>query len=446
MAEPIHPFLATQHERLQAEYWLACWRDSGPAAVAKHFDCPDSAGPLLKEVWFRANALPGPRLLIDGLWFTRPYGGVTRVWEQILSAWSLHDMCYPQSPIAILDRDSHLALTQCLESIDANRFDPLDLNAILASESENSKHAAAWSADVFLSSWTSSITPSSTLCAQLALVHDCVPERTPAAPRELLALRRHWLREARGHLAVSSATARDLEQLLARPSGSIPWCHPTFFDVQSQHPVAFVSDDSLWQEFSLSAGLTKPFVLLPGTSRVGSYKNPEIVARALLDPSLQSVHLVISGLNSLAYATALAEQWPVLSSRIIAVGCTDLQLSQLYRHALAVIMPSRVEGFGLPVVEALCQRAKVLIADSPGLREAASGAALRFDPDNPSELVRLIHLLLDEASAMWLLPRLERRTRRRLLDLPSSDLLGLSLLALARKLWAKSAAKPQPCP
>lgn len=445
MVESVHPLLATDNDRGEVECWLARWRESGPTSIAKHFEYPSAASPLLKEVWYRANAVPGPRLLVDGVWFTRPYGGVTRVWEQILSAWRLPHMLHVQAPVACLDRDSHLALTQSLELIDAPRLDPLDSQALVASEAMNSELAAAWSADVFLSSWTTSLSQLSSPCSQLALVHDCLPERTPSASPELLSARRRWLLSAQKHLAVSAATARDLEQLLSKPLGTVPWCHPTYFDVDSQPVDTFVTHESIWHDFASAADVQSPFVLLPGTSLIGSYKNPELVARALVLPGLQSVRLVISGLNASAYASAIEAEWPSLASRILAVGCTDLQLSQLYRHALAVIMPSRVEGFGLPVIEALRNAATVLIADAPGLREAGSGAALRFNPDEPEDLARWLRVLLDDASACWLAPHLERRRQQRIADLPSADLLGLSLLALARQLWLKSGVKTQPC-
>jgi hypothetical protein len=435
VVKSLHSLLANRQDRLVAERWIQCWRDSGPFEIRQHFHYPEGSGLLAQEVWLRAHALPGPRLLVDGLWFTRPYGGVTRVWEQILSTWSLPNMLYSAAPAACLDRESHLALSDCLEAIEAERIDPLDPTAILASSKVNAELAAGWSTDVFVSSWTSSCGSSTPYCSELALVHDCLPERTPSAPAELLRCRRRWLSGASQHLAVSAATARDLEQLLSRLQGEIPWCHPVPFGIAACDRDGLIPADVLWDDFIRSAGVQNPFVFLPGTSRVGSYKNPELLARALLEPGLQSIQLVISGLNAAAYALALEQQWPALGPRIIAVGCSDLQLIQLYRHALAVVIPSRVEGFGLPVLEALREHATVLVADSPGLREAGAGAAPRVDPDNARDLAAWLRLLLDKHSSSWLAPHLHRRREQRLSDQPSADLLGLAILALARQLW-----------
>lgn len=50
-------------------------------------------------------------------------------------------------------------------------------------------------------------------------------------------------------------------------------------------------------------------------------------------------------------------------------------LVELYRGAAALVLPSRHEGFGLPVIEAMACGTPVVISDDPALREVAGGAA-----------------------------------------------------------------------
>ena len=64
---------------------------------------------LLQELRHRIDAAPGPRLLVDGVWFVRPHGGITRVWEQILRCWALPGLVGRSAPVLVVDRDSHLA-------------------------------------------------------------------------------------------------------------------------------------------------------------------------------------------------------------------------------------------------------------------------------------------------------------------------------------------------
>lgn len=72
-----------------------------------------------------------------------------------------------------------------------------------------------------------------------------------------------------------------------------------------------------------------------------------------------------------------------ITDRVIFLGFVpDEDLPGLYKKCVAFIFPSRYEGFGLPVIEAMAWGAPVITAKNSGLIEAAGDAGLLYDADD----------------------------------------------------------------
>lgn len=74
----------------------------------------------------------------------------------------------------------------------------------------------------------------------------------------------------------------------------------------------------------------------------------------------------------------------------------DGALERLYRTAGVLAYPSRYEGFGLPVLEAMAHGLPVVASDAAGIPEAGGDAALYVPPDDPAALARALLRALGE--------------------------------------------------
>jgi glycosyltransferase involved in cell wall biosynthesis len=87
---------------------------------------------------------------------------------------------------------------------------------------------------------------------------------------------------------------------------------------------------------------------------------------------------------------------PVTSSRVRTLGYLDeADLRCVVAGAAALVLPSRDEGFGLPVLEAMAAGVAVVCSDLPALREVAGGLAMLVPPGDPAALATALAIADD---------------------------------------------------
>ena len=115
------------------------------------------------------------------------------------------------------------------------------------------------------------------------------------------------------------------------------------------------------------------------------HKNQELLVRAA--PMLgDRVAVVLAGHPEPydAELRRLAEDLGVQEAVRFADYVPDAELEALWRLAGVAAFPTRAEGFGMPVLEALARGVPVACTDLPVLHEVSGGLARTFGPDDPA--------------------------------------------------------------
>ena len=130
------------------------------------------------------------------------------------------------------------------------------------------------------------------------------------------------------------------------------------------------------------------------------YKNVECLIKALAELPGITLHLLSKIPDKrLIELNALADVLGVSGRVVVHNGVSDDQYRELLHDARCLVTASRLEGFGLPIIEAQQQGVPVACSDTPIFREVAGGSAVFFDPDDPSACAGAIRALGDPATS-----------------------------------------------
>lgn len=97
--------------------------------------------------------------------------------------------------------------------------------------------------------------------------------------------------------------------------------------------------------------------------------------------------------------TALAECQGIRPDEIVMTGFVeDDLLRALYQAAALFVLPSRYEGFGLPVLEAISSGCAAISSNTSSMPELVDWPAGTFSPDDPDEIAHMIERALTDAA------------------------------------------------
>lgn len=215
------------------------------------------------------------------------------------------------------------------------------------------------------------------------LVHDLIPITHPEYCRAGEGLKHTdrmntVVKTASGIIANSKATLSDLS-IFARTRG------------QSLPPsvVAFIGSDGV-RELPLPSQNAHPSFVILGT--IEARKNHllllQVWTKIVERLGTETPRLLVIGQRGweCEQAADLLDRSEALKGSVIEVqDCSDEMLSSYLANACALLFPSLVEGYGLPLVEALRCGTPVIASDLPVFREIAGDIPDYLDPiDGPS--------------------------------------------------------------
>jgi len=229
---------------------------------------------------------------------------------------------------------------------------------------------------------------------QVTVVHDVLPLFFPEAfPRQRWYFRAfvpRVLRASRHVVAVSAQTRDDLLRVYGLPPDRVTVIpsgvdHRRFTPLLDPRPAL------------LRWGLRRYFLFV---GNLFPHKNLFRLLEAFRAVP-GDIQLVLAGHRDPRYLPALERHVELLGvgGRVRFLGyVADAELPALYAGAVALVLPSLYEGFGLPALEAMACGTPVIASTAGGLREAVGDAAVTVDPHDVDGMARAMERMTEDAA------------------------------------------------
>lgn len=186
-------------------------------------------------------------------------------------------------------------------------------------------------------------------------------------------------------IAISECTKKDIINYFGIEDDKIRVIYQGCDDIFREE----ISRESI-EEIRQKYSLPETYIIQVGT--IEERKNLEESVRAL-SALPEDIHLVAVGRDHYGYkkrVIGIAEETGVRNRLHFLEGVPFKDLPTLYAGALAAVYPSRYEGFGIPVIEAIETGTPLIAAEGSCLREAGGESSIYVSPDDPNSLAEAI--------------------------------------------------------
>ena len=220
-----------------------------------------------------------------------------------------------------------------------------------------------------------------TVSRQIACIHDLHTRLMPESYGRLFRLVHRIILPLLGRRAARITTVSGLSRQHLVEYGVAPQSKIVVTYNGADHAKRWVASQSRLLDAS-----TRPYVICLG--RDLKYKNTELMVRLAPFLDEMGLDLLIAGdVDLSAYCRDGAR--PTDNVRLLG-RIDDDEFAQVLSRALCFLFPSRIEGFGLPAIEAMVHGCPVVASTSPCLPEICGDAALFADPDSIGDWLEAI--------------------------------------------------------
>jgi glycosyltransferase involved in cell wall biosynthesis/predicted O-methyltransferase YrrM len=313
-----------------------------------------------------------PIILVDSVFFQLYQTGIARVWKSLLEEWASNGFT---KHIVVLDRAGTAPKIAGIRYRSISRYEYSNTD----SDREMLEQVCdEEGANLFISSYyTTPITTPSVF-----MVYDMIPEVMGWDMDNPMWREKHQgIQHASAYIAISEHTAHDLGRCFTDiPIESITVAHcgvsSNFLPEKSEEVNTFKS----------KYGITKPYFILVGGG--GGYKNSILFFQGFSKlANSYGFDIICTGSGGVLVPEFRAY---TSGSVVYMLQLSDEELATAYSGAVALVYPSRYEGFGMPVIEAMACGCPVITCPNASIPEVAGDAAIYVNDDDMDELANAL--------------------------------------------------------
>lgn len=308
-----------------------------------------------------------PIIIIDGIFFQMNQTGIARVWKSLLEVWADNGF---GKHIIVADRGGTAPKIDGIKYVQVPLYDydNKDSDRVMLQELCDSLNA-----DLFTSTYyTSAISTPSAFMA-----YDMIPEILGWDLNHPMWQNKHLaIKNASAYMAISENTAHDLVRFF--PQIPLEIVQVAYCGVTSNF---FPANQQEINNFKTKYGISKPYFMIVS---FGGYKNTILFLEAFAQLySKQGFDIVCTGGGGL-----LDERFRAYTSgnTVYMLQVDDEELKACYSGAVALVYPSKYEGFGLPVLEAMACGCPVITCANASIPEVGEKAVLYVQDDDVQEM------------------------------------------------------------